>query len=50
VEDTDVSEVHAVFVRLKVEAARSSEMSISYGNTTWRHSPEGLDQIIYLFI
>jgi hypothetical protein len=28
---------------LKMEAARSSEMSVSYCNTTWHHIPEDLD-------
>jgi hypothetical protein len=35
---------------LKMEAARSSEMLVSYHNTTWRHNPKDLDlnkQICY---
>jgi hypothetical protein len=26
-----------------MEAAKSSEMLVSYSNTTWRHNPENLD-------
>jgi len=33
---------------LKVEAARSSEMLVSYPHTTWHHNPEDLDlKVIY---
>jgi hypothetical protein len=28
---------------LKMEAAWTSEMFVSYHNTTWRHKPEDLD-------
>jgi hypothetical protein len=28
---------------LKMEAARSSRMSVSYHNTTWQQNPEDLD-------
>jgi hypothetical protein len=32
-----------VFVAVKIEVVRSSEMLVSYHSTTWHCKPEGLD-------
>jgi len=38
-----VSDVHTASIfTLKIDAARFSETSVSYYNTTWRHNPEDL--------
>jgi hypothetical protein len=31
----------------RMEAARSSEMLVTYHNTTWHHNPENLDFDLY---